>query len=292
VRENVYKGDYIEYVRGTLPIVLASPHGGSLTPREIPERRYGIKDGDFLTHELALEIALRLFEEGGGRVCLPHLVFCHLDRKKLDANRDLEEAAQGNAGAEKAWFTFHSFIECAKADIVSKFGVGHFFDIQYVRILWFIFLSYVFFLLFSGCGEAETLVGNCVRDYFGFEKRCYEGVSSSIRCLLETLNQKKKVECCLGECSIGGILTKMGIPAKPHVLKKDRNDLKVKYSGGYNTRRHGSLFRTGFNATQIESTQKVRKTEEGRKEFAKAFSRCVQVLFTDFYQFKSIFESP
>lgn len=44
----------------------------------------------------------------------PHVIINELHRSKLDANRDIEEAAFGDHKAELAWNEFHSYVDRAK----------------------------------------------------------------------------------------------------------------------------------------------------------------------------------
>ena len=56
----------------------------------------------------------------------PHLVLSNLKRTKLDPNREVNEAAQGNAEAVQAYETFHGFIETASEAV----GRGVLFDLH------------------------------------------------------------------------------------------------------------------------------------------------------------------
>jgi hypothetical protein len=102
--------NFIEYVPGELPLVIAAPHGGQLKSEEIPNRTNGVTDIDANTQELARTIAAVVHAETGRHI---HLVVCRLHRSKLDANRDLAEATQGNELAVQAWKEHHAFIETA-----------------------------------------------------------------------------------------------------------------------------------------------------------------------------------
>ncbi|MFU8805569.1 MAG: hypothetical protein ACNA8W_17280 [Bradymonadaceae bacterium] len=92
--------DYIEYIAGDAPIVLVSGHGGYLTPESIPDRTYGSTLRDVNTQEITREFAEVYFELTGKR---PHMIISLLHRVKLDPNREVEEAAQGDAAAILAW---------------------------------------------------------------------------------------------------------------------------------------------------------------------------------------------
>lgn len=118
---------YIEYAPGDLPIVLTSPHGGSLLPAKIPDRTKGVTDRDMNTQELARALVDALHAATGQR---PHLVLSHLHRRKLDPNRDLAEAANGNPDAERAWREFHAFIRQATAAAVARHGFAFLVDLH------------------------------------------------------------------------------------------------------------------------------------------------------------------
>lgn len=53
---------------------------------------------------------------------VPYVVFSNLHRIKLDVNRNIEEAAQGNTIAEEAWLHFHNFIQVAQKSIINTMG--------------------------------------------------------------------------------------------------------------------------------------------------------------------------
>jgi hypothetical protein len=118
--------DYIEYQIGTLPIVISVSHGGYLEPSEIPDRSCNnpVYTTDANTIEIALEIKNALFNKTG---CYPHLIICHLKRKKLDCNRSLSEGACGNSKAETAWKEFHKFIDDARKTANQQYNHNTFF---------------------------------------------------------------------------------------------------------------------------------------------------------------------
>ena len=100
--------NYVEYVKGNLPILLSAPHGGTLMPENIPTRTYGKKGTDRYTDELTQIIAQKLFEKTGKT---PYVVILKLARKKLDANREIHEAAQNNEKAIEVYTTYHTLIQ-------------------------------------------------------------------------------------------------------------------------------------------------------------------------------------
>lgn len=54
------------------------------------------------------------------------MIISDLKRSKLDPNRDIQEAAQGDPKAEEAWREYHGFIDEAKA----KEGLGLVIDLH------------------------------------------------------------------------------------------------------------------------------------------------------------------
>ena len=101
----------VEYREGDTGLVITVPHGGGLDYHPIPDRRYGVLEGDDHTRELGEVVAASICRYLGK---CPHVIFCNLKRSKLDANRNISVAAQGNNEAEKVWHDYHRFIKEAK----------------------------------------------------------------------------------------------------------------------------------------------------------------------------------
>ncbi len=121
------RNNYIQYKVGNLPLIIAAPHGGSEKPEEIPDRSWGSTVKDAFTLEMSRVLADSLNELTGKQV---HLITCLLHRSKLDANRDLDEAAQGNGYAGTAWTEYHNFINVAKEKVTEEFGHGLYIDLH------------------------------------------------------------------------------------------------------------------------------------------------------------------
>jgi hypothetical protein len=67
-----------------------------------------------LAWEIFIALIHQLNKDTNGKMKLPHLIICHLNRSRLDANRDLQPAALGQKLAEDAWHDWHNFIEISK----------------------------------------------------------------------------------------------------------------------------------------------------------------------------------
>jgi hypothetical protein len=119
--------NYLEYDAGDLPVVVTVPHGGALEPAAIPDRTIGTTVTDSNTIDLGRAVAAA-FQARTGRPV--HLVICHLKRTKLDANRELLEAAQGNPDAVTAWGEYHAFVDQAIATLKTRYPAGIYVDLH------------------------------------------------------------------------------------------------------------------------------------------------------------------
>mmetsp|Transcript_18528 Transcript_18528/g.26662 ORF Transcript_18528/g.26662 Transcript_18528/m.26662 type:complete len:497 (+) Transcript_18528:97-1587(+) len=110
-------------------LVIAVPHGGSLKPDYIGDRTendptYCPSGGcrilaDSYTKPIAETLANKFIQN----YCkVPYLIINELHRSKMDANREIGEAAFGNAIAESAWTKFHEYINEAQSSIQTEFG--------------------------------------------------------------------------------------------------------------------------------------------------------------------------
>lgn len=110
-------------------LVISAPHGGDLKPDYIDDRA---KSGEYCPKgcktskdSYTKEISELLQEKFIENYCkVPFLVINHLHRSKLDANREIGEAAQGNQTAMDAWTKFHTFINDAQLDLRGHFGTS------------------------------------------------------------------------------------------------------------------------------------------------------------------------
>jgi len=264
VEGNSYFGrnNYIEYLCGSLPVVISVPHGGYETPAEIPDRTCGTTVTDSYTIELAEEISDEIFNITG---CYPHIIFNHLKRIKLDANRDVAEATCGDPEAEIAWLEYHEFIDSAKVAVDRKYEKGLFIDLHGQsshgeRIE----LGY----LITG---SELALSDVILNTETYENK------SSIRNLISTnLNILTFADLLRGSTSLGTMIEDQGYTAVPSMY--DESPSGDFFSGGYNTYRHGSRDNGTIDAIQMECNREVRFDESNRLLFA----RDLADIFLDF----------
>lgn len=261
---------FIEFVAGDLPLILAAPHGGYLEPDEIPPRSWGVQVRDAFTQELTREISDALFAQTGRR---PHLVINLLARTRLDANRGLEEAAQENPLAEAAWAEFHQFIEEAKFYSLTRFPHALFLDIHgHGHTIQRVELGYLLSAAALRSDEEE------IRDpeMIG---------SSSIRTLYEAnADSTSFVEILRGPKSFGTLLEGQGFLSVPSYEQPAPELSWAYFSGGYNTRRWGSVEGSEMSAIQVEVNRNHRFNEENRLAMAAGLSRATREYLEEFFQ--------
>ncbi|MES2987733.1 MAG: hypothetical protein V4808_07495 [Pseudomonadota bacterium] len=261
---------YIEYFPGNAPIIITAPHGGSLMPESIPTRADDTCGGkativtDRNTLELAKQIRESFFKRYGK---YPHVIVSHLSRKKLDANRPLEEATCGSAEAAQAFGDWHRFIETAKADVMRDFGKGWFMDIHgHGHDIPRVEIGYLLKADSLNLSDAAINADPALRD------------QSSIR----TAGAQKNVplaELLRGPNALGSLFQRTGFRAVPSDKEPGPEDAKY-FSAGYNTLRYGcsaGASRAGGDSSgaicgvQFETHYKgLRDTAANRERFGDA----------------------
>lgn len=256
----VGRNGYVEYRAGDLPIILSAPHGGSLAPASIPDRTLGTTTADAHTIDLVTLLAQALARTSGGT---PHVVICHLRRSKVDVNREIVEAAQGNPEAGQAWTEYHAFIEAASAAAVSAAGHGFYVDIHgHAHPAARVELGY----LLNATELART------------DDELNDGTvapRSSIRAIADEADAPFAV-VLRGPGSIGALLAARGYPAVPSPAVPSPGTDPY-YAGGYSTDRHGSAHGGRVSAVQVESPfPGVRDTAANRAAYAEALAEAIR----------------
>jgi N-formylglutamate amidohydrolase len=246
---------FIEYRPGTLPWVIAVPHGGKLKPDGVPARTIGRLMQDGMTQELAGLISDECQKQIGAR---PHIILCHLHRQKVDCNREQNEATQGGEIATRAWKEFHAFIERAMSTVDQQQGKGWFIDLH-------------------GHRHAEMLVelGYTVAAS-QLRSLTEQAVAKSSLAALDRQSPSTGMELMRGEASLGAMLEAKGFPAIPSPQHPAPKEGQEYFNGGYNTVRYGQM-KPEISGFQIECPfEGVRDTAEHRERFAKGLVECLR----------------
>jgi hypothetical protein len=261
---------YVEYIPGDLPVVISAPHGGDLTPAEIPDRTWGTLVTDTNSRETVLAVRDALIEQSGSA---PHVVISHLKRTKLDPNREIDEAAQESPFAENAWHEFHHFIEVAEGVVVVEFGGGLYLDLHgHGHPNNWVELGYLLNATDLALPD-EVLDGSTYID------------KSAIRALARDVEIPFS-RLLRGPDSFGGRLAALGVRSVPSPDDPSPGS-EAYFSGGYNTRRHGSQSAERVvSGIQLELPRPgVRDTEENRRLFASRLATVVEMYLTDHFGF-------
>ncbi len=120
---------YTEVQYGNMPLIISVPHGGIVSPNNIPDRSCPnittVTDGK--TNEL-LNVIDSIFKIEYG--IQPYFVTTYLKRTKLDQNREIIEATCGNNSIENIWNNYHLSIDTCITKILQKYPQVLFIDLH------------------------------------------------------------------------------------------------------------------------------------------------------------------
>lgn len=261
---------YVEYIAGDLPLVVSAGHGGGEEPDEIPRRTYGTLARDSWTQETTRAVRDSIIAHfGGGQ---PHVVISRLRRTRLDPNREIVEAAQGSEFAEQAWREYHRFIAIARDRVAEDHGRGFYVDMHgHSHPTPRVELGYL--LTGSDLSRSDTQL-NAPR----FPEK------SSIRSLARRVDLSF-ADIVRGPESLGALLSDERVTTVPSPLIPDPHGEPF-FSGGYSTRRHGSLDGGAIDGVQIElHGPGIRDTDRNRRRFAGALARSLRFFLETHYGF-------
>ncbi len=254
----VYAADGdVEYRAGSLPFIVTAPHGGLKRPDDVANRSQGQLKNDARTQELARMIAEAL-TRGEGR---PYVVINMLHREKLDANRPIEDATEGDPRAEAAWTAYHDLIDQARAEVIAHHGRGLLLDVHgHSHDAPRVELGYLI-------TSSELALDDAELDTLAAE--------SSIRHLADA-SALSFSELVRGPSSLGARLEEAGYASMPSPRFGAPDGLPY-FSGGYTLRRHGSSGGEPIDAIQLEAPKEgVRDTRLNRIAFAAVVARALR----------------
>lgn len=273
----------VEYYPGNTNLIISVPHGGEMKPPFLPDRvkvpvvvnndelkaNMETRDddtnsrittaADIFTQEIA-KILVKEYNIITGQK--PYLIMANLHRSKLDPNRPVLQAAQGNGVCELVYKEYHNFICSAKAEVT---GPGLVIDLH-----------------------GQNHHQNSIEIGYLFKKSelnnlDYSSTMPSIKNLLER-TKLATPELLYGEQSLGSLFEGFGYNAVPsprqHYPGKDKY-----YKGGYITQTHGSSMDGKIDAIQLELPAEIRheKGEEHREAFSKDLAKILAKFIEKYY---------
>jgi len=245
--------NYVEYIQGSLPIIISAPHGGAHEPKNIPNRVNGVFDMDDYTKELTYNILQEFFTQ---TKCFPHTILMNLSRKKVDANRAINEATSDNHEAISSYKRFHQFIQDAKINVDKKFQKGLYIDIhgqshehQHIEFGYLLFNDT---LKLKDAQLEKHQEHSSIKTLGKFSDKCF-------------------IEQLKGESSISGLMNQnnfKAIPSDDMPYAKCGNY----FEGAFNTKTYSSQDNGSISSIQAEFPYVgCRDTKENRQKTAKAF---------------------
>ena len=264
----------VECIAGDLPVVITVPHGGRLSPEGYARRPKGVTDMDVNTQELARTFADELTRRtGGGHAAV---VISLLHRSRLDPNREIAEAAGGQAPAEAVWRAFHRAVESALAAAVARHGFAFLIDLHgHAHPIARLELGY-------GLGAPQLNV-----DDVAFDRSGVIGISTLRD--LHTARGGSAAGLLRGPRSFGALLAERGLRSTPSPAEPGPGNGPF-FSGGYIVRRHAAEpATTKVDGVQIECPRPgVRDTPENRERFARAAADALLVFLHEQYAWRLV----
>jgi len=277
---------YVEYIPGNTNLIFSVPHDGDTNLTSIPLRRNGCKDSEgvciypgkeecdpdkickvIIGADLnAKDIAKTVFDkyvESTGKT--PHMIISHLHRSRLDPNRPVEQAAQGNPEAIAAYEAFHGSIKHAHEALGGQHG------------LHIDFHGYT-----DTYRQNNTMIG-----YLFVSKELNSGKidikKSSIQALVARTGLPVE-QFLYGQESLGAMFESAGYKAVPSP-RQPRPGQEKYYRGGWITQVHGSRDGGVIDAIQLEFPTEIRTeaSDQDRYMFGVKLAENIQRFQTLFY---------
>ncbi|CAF1275440.1 unnamed protein product [Didymodactylos carnosus] len=263
-------------MHGNFSLIISAPHGGSILPSDIPNRADGCFDSilnsciwthtckpksskcsvttveDYLSNEFAQNVAKELVKIYG---LSPFLIIGQWSRKKVDFNREINEATLNHSEGIAGHRSYHNFILDAIAKVKQQFGRGLLLDIH-------------------GHSQGNyTMIGYLLtgselnNDQLHFPTSIEEIIQSSCA------NNRK--ECLKGKISFGTIMEKNGLGIAYPSQNNPKPGKEVFYGGGYITQNYIK----SINAIQTELPYEIRAGNQ-RYQYAQKYATAIYQFMT------------
>lgn len=212
------KTKYLTYGNGNSPIILSAPHGGNIKPLDIPYRKQGNRSKDTYTRRLIQKVSNLLTEK-------PYYIYSNIHRSRVDLNRNIKEAAQGNKKAELVWYAWNKTLAGFTKDVILDYGKGLYIDIH----------------SHNNSDQFQVGYGLPVKDYIDLKSGWEIKKHSTLFTLTNPLISEKTL--CFGT---GSIIDTLQYRNYKVLIPENDNDY---LNGGYNIKKFSGH---GIGAIQIE----------------------------------------
>ena len=216
--------EYIEFEKGTLPLIISVPHGGTFEPQSVPTRSTGILGIDKATYEISHYLINHIKDKSER---LPSYIISKVRRSKIDLNRSETEAYNSNSAlASKIYQLYHRKIKEFISDNLKTFKYSLLIDIH----------GFEKHKRPSGYRDVELILGT-------------DNLASIFSKPVPIKDRDKNIR--------GKIIKKflnLGIPIAPGHLRRKEYVL----TGGYIIRQYGASNISGSQTIQIEFSDRIR----------------------------------
>lgn len=256
----------VYFVKGTIPLLITAPHGGSGAPDSVSIRTgvdsNGVAIEDFnivkdsWTKSIAKDIQAKYVQKYGG---VPYLVAADFHRKYIDANRPEHQAFESET-ARIYYDTYHNKINEFIADIQQKFGQGLLLDIH---------------------GQAQH------------PDKILRGTRNGYA--VENLVGKYGWDAIVGNQGIFGLLAQQGFSLQPTNSQIPNNSNltpESSLSGGTTIKFNGSHNAFGIDAIQFELGSNIRFSSAERALFADHMADNIRTFMKTYYCNGSVANYP
>ena len=262
-------------------LIITAPHGGKTKPSYVRSRTADYSYGNLITDpynndksfsetedlntkDFAETIATAIKAKTGLR---PHLIVNNLHRSKLDANRRMEVAAQGDRNAENTWKAFQKYIDDARQTVNTNHSAGLLIDIHG-----------------NGHTPQRTEVGYLISKD-DFKSNIESQVNNtSIKSMVNANNTLTAL--IFGEYALGTLLNnKLDVIVTPSKLHTDPASFSdgLYFEGGYITARHGSKQGGKIAAIQLEFNSNVRANDTTRPTYAGLVADALKIYLDKYF---------
>ncbi|TZF84852.1 hypothetical protein FW774_07700 [Pedobacter sp. BS3] len=241
---------YTRIIVGSMdsPIILSSPHDGTMEPDNIPDRTNPNAETvrDIYATDLTFRIADSLEKKTGLR---PHIIINMLSRKKMDPNRSLEDAYLTHNDAIQAWKDYQNFITIARQIVIEHIGNGLYLDMHG-----------------HGHDKARIEVGYLLskNELNSTDADINSMASESSIYAIAKSSSASFSQLIRGDNALGTLLANNNCPAVPS--KQDpKPNTDSYFNGGYCTLTYGSKSGGTISAIQLETPGTNRNTSSIRQ---------------------------
>jgi len=273
--------EYVQYIPGDINLIISVPHDGRSKPKDLRNRRNGVKvrgecdyeadssqasakdickvvlGADLNSKKIGLLMAEEYKRISGNQ---PHMVIANLHRSKVDFNRDLLVGAQSDPQSQAIHKDYHGTIAEVRKSLK---GPGLLIDLHG-----------------QNHGQNSTELG-----YLYKKAELNSGIytrSPSVRALMKRLKLKAE-DVLFGSQSLGGLFEKEGYRALPSP-RQPRPGKDKYYRGGFTTQTYGSRDGGDVDAIQIEVQGEIRLgSAEVLERYSKTLARVLRSFFEKNY---------